>query len=420
MRFLHLLTLSLALVMLAGCEQKKPESVAPESEKVSLFKEGKGILFSEETKKLFGVEMAEVSEKPVQRRFQKTAQVYRAGSESIPASAMLLFSGEEAKELRVSEPVKLQAGDAPEISGTLVRLDTQVHSVLGQVEALVEFADPQQRYPAGAFVTATFTNGEAKTVLVVPESSLLTTADGSYVYRGKSPLRNRCADAGASARENRDLVTFGRGGKLRPGPAGANTQPSDSPGGGAVMSKRDIAQELDNCRHLARRRYSYVAFPIQHQNFVDSHEVRHVVSGTSANPDVWLSDARRQSLGLSEPSACIANGWGGAGERQQYSLGKWATRATAAVFINDAESGLLHDFDVWLEKLAPHEPTSQYHHNRTGEDNADAHLKRQVMGREVVVAVTNGSLDLGPWEQIYYGEFDGRRRKRVLVKIIGE
>ena len=186
------------------------------------------------------------------------------------------------------------------------------------------------------------------------------------------------------------------------------------------MSKRDIAQELDNCRHLARRRYSYVAFPIQRQNFVDSHEVRHVVSGTSANPDVWLSDARRQSLGLSEPSACIANGWGGAGERQQYSLGKWATRATAAVFINDAESGLLHDFDVWLEKLAPHEPTSQYHHNRTGEDNADAHLKRQVMGREVVVAVTNGSLDLGPWEQIYYGEFDGRRRKRVLVKIIGE
>ncbi len=93
---------------------------------------------------------------------------------------------------------------------------------------------------------------------------------------------------------------------------------------------------------------------------------------------------------------------------------------TASVFINDAESGLINDFDEWLESLAPHKPTSKYSHNRTGEDNADAHLKRQVMGREVVVAVTNGRLDFGPWEQIYYGEFDGRRRKRVLVKIIGE
>ena len=97
-----------------------------------------------------------------------------------------------------------------------------------------------------------------------------------------------------------------------------------------------------------------------------------------------------------------------------------AMHITASVFINDAEDGLLHDYDVWLEKLAPHEPTSQYQHNRTGEDNADAHLKRQVMGREVVVAITKGELDLGPWEQIFYGEFDGRRRKRVLVKIIGE
>ena len=93
---------------------------------------------------------------------------------------------------------------------------------------------------------------------------------------------------------------------------------------------------------------------------------------------------------------------------------------TASVFINDDESGLHHDYDAWLEGLAPHEPTSQYWHNRTGEDNADAHLKRQVMGREVVVAVTDGRLDFGTWEQIFYGEFDGRRRKRVLVKIIGE
>jgi len=97
-----------------------------------------------------------------------------------------------------------------------------------------------------------------------------------------------------------------------------------------------------------------------------------------------------------------------------------AMHITASVFINDDESGLHHDYEVWLEKLAPHEPIHQYWHNRTGEDNADAHLKRQVMGREVVVAVTEGRLDFGPWEQIFYGEFDGRRRKRVLVKIIGE
>ncbi|MBN1872054.1 MAG: YjbQ family protein [Candidatus Omnitrophica bacterium] len=97
-----------------------------------------------------------------------------------------------------------------------------------------------------------------------------------------------------------------------------------------------------------------------------------------------------------------------------------AMHITASVYINDAENGLIQDFDDWLEKLAPHEPVSHYRHNRTMEDNADAHLKRQVMGREVVVAITKGRLDLGPWEQIYYGEFDGRRRKRVLAKIIGE
>jgi secondary thiamine-phosphate synthase enzyme len=97
-----------------------------------------------------------------------------------------------------------------------------------------------------------------------------------------------------------------------------------------------------------------------------------------------------------------------------------AMHITASVFINDDESGLHQDYEKWLEELAPHEPVSQYHHNRTGEDNADAHLKRQVMGREVVVAVSHGRLDFGPWEQIFYGEFDGQRRKRVLVKIIGE
>jgi secondary thiamine-phosphate synthase enzyme len=96
-----------------------------------------------------------------------------------------------------------------------------------------------------------------------------------------------------------------------------------------------------------------------------------------------------------------------------------AMHITASVFINDDESGLHHDFDVWLEKLAPHEPVSGYRHN-TGEVNADAHMKRQIMGREVVVAVTGGKLHLGPWEQIFYGEFDGQRRKRVLIKIIGD
>jgi secondary thiamine-phosphate synthase enzyme len=97
-----------------------------------------------------------------------------------------------------------------------------------------------------------------------------------------------------------------------------------------------------------------------------------------------------------------------------------AMHITASVYINDAESGLIEDYDDWLEQLAPHEPTEKYRHNRTGEDNADAHLKRQIMGREVVVAITDGRLDFGPWEQIFYAEFDGRRKKRVLVKVIGE
>lgn len=97
-----------------------------------------------------------------------------------------------------------------------------------------------------------------------------------------------------------------------------------------------------------------------------------------------------------------------------------AMHITSSVFINDNETGLHHDYEKWLEQLAPHEPIDQYEHNRTGEDNADAHLKRQIMGREVVVAITKGKLDFGPWEQIFYGEFDGRRSKRVLVKLIGE
>jgi len=97
-----------------------------------------------------------------------------------------------------------------------------------------------------------------------------------------------------------------------------------------------------------------------------------------------------------------------------------AMHISASVFINDDERGLHHDFTQWLERLAPHEPVSQWRHNDTGEDNADSHIKRQVMGREVVVAITGGTLDFGPWEQIFYGEFDGKRNKRVLVKVIGE
>jgi len=97
-----------------------------------------------------------------------------------------------------------------------------------------------------------------------------------------------------------------------------------------------------------------------------------------------------------------------------------AMHITASVFINDDESGLHQDYEKWLERLAPHAPIDQYRHNDTGEDNADAHMKRQIMGREVVVAITDGELDFGPWEQIFYGEFDGRRKKRVLIKVIGE
>ncbi len=116
-----------------------------------------------------------------------------------------------------------------------------------------------------------------------------------------------------------------------------------------------------------------------------------------------------------EVAACVA----ASGVREGLVLVN-AMHITASVFINDDERGLHHDYTQWLEKLAPHAPINQYRHNDTGEDNADAHMKRQIMGREVVVAITNGQLDFGTWEQIFYGEFDGRRRKRVLVKVIGE
>jgi secondary thiamine-phosphate synthase enzyme len=137
----------------------------------------------------------------------------------------------------------------------------------------------------------------------------------------------------------------------------------------------------------------------------------------SYRKELWFEvPARRALINItSEVNACLKE----SGIREGLALVN-AMHITASVFINDDESGLHQDYDRWLEKLAPHEPTTQYLHNRTGEDNADAHMKRQIMGREVVVAITAGKLDFGPWEQIFYGEFDGQRRKRVLVKIIGE
>jgi secondary thiamine-phosphate synthase enzyme len=137
----------------------------------------------------------------------------------------------------------------------------------------------------------------------------------------------------------------------------------------------------------------------------------------SFRQELWFEiSSRRGFVNItSQVERCLA----ASGVREGLCLVN-AMHITASVFINDDESGLHHDYETWLEGLAPHAPTSRYRHNETGEDNADAHLKRQVMGREVVVAISGGKLDFGPWEQIFYGEFDGRRRKRVLVKIIGE
>jgi secondary thiamine-phosphate synthase enzyme len=138
---------------------------------------------------------------------------------------------------------------------------------------------------------------------------------------------------------------------------------------------------------------------------------------TSHREELWFET--RERLEFVNITAQVAAAVRKSGVRDGLCLVN-AMHITASVFINDDESGLHRDFEKWLEQLAPHEPVSGYQHNRTGEDNADAHLKRQVMGREVVVAITSGKLDFGPWEQIFYGEFDGRRKKRALVKIIGE
>lgn len=137
----------------------------------------------------------------------------------------------------------------------------------------------------------------------------------------------------------------------------------------------------------------------------------------SYRKELWFeAQSRRELINITpEVEQCLAD----SGIREGLCLVN-AMHITASVFINDDEGGLHSDYEKWLEELAPEKPHSQYRHNRTGEDNADAHLKRTIMGREVVVAITSGRLDFGPWEQIFYGEFDGLRRKRVLVKIIGE
>jgi secondary thiamine-phosphate synthase enzyme len=137
----------------------------------------------------------------------------------------------------------------------------------------------------------------------------------------------------------------------------------------------------------------------------------------SYREELWFeTKTRRAYINITSQVAAAVKK---SGIRQGFCLVN-AMHITASVYINDDESGLIQDYDDFLERLAPHEPVAQYRHNQTGEDNGDAHLKRQIMGREVVVAVTDGKLDFGPWEQIFYGEFDGRRRKRVLIKIIGE
>lgn len=137
----------------------------------------------------------------------------------------------------------------------------------------------------------------------------------------------------------------------------------------------------------------------------------------SYRKEIWMNvPARRAFVNLTpQVQECLRE----SGIQEGLALVN-AMHISASVFINDDEPGLHRDFEQWLEKLAPHAPVEQYRHNDTGEDNADAHIKRQIMGRETVVAVTGGRLDFGPWEQIFYGEFDGRRKKRVLVKIIGE
>lgn len=182
MRPKWVLLLMLMAAAPTGCKQS--QKVESEGVSISLFKTGKGVLFSEGTKKLFGLEVAEVTEKPMQNRVEKMAQVYRTGSGGGPSSALLLLEVDEAATVAAGKAMQIRAakGEKPELPGKLVRLDRQSTAALGQVEGVIEFVDPQQVFTTGEFVIAAFTTGEPKPVLVVPESAVLLTADGSYVY----------------------------------------------------------------------------------------------------------------------------------------------------------------------------------------------------------------------------------------------
>ena len=190
--------LVLMAVALTGC--REAEKPASESVSVSLFKQGKGVLFSEETKKLFGVEVAEVVEKPMQHRVERAAQVYRAAADGGPSSAVLLLEAEEAAALTAGKPVQIRRERKPELPGKIVRLDGRAEAALGQVEGIVEFADPQKEFGVGQPVTVAFTIGEPKQALVVPESAVLVASDGSYVYavNGTHLTRTRVKTAAVS------------------------------------------------------------------------------------------------------------------------------------------------------------------------------------------------------------------------------
>ena len=172
----RLLCLLFAAAFLTGCHSRMEESGAAT---VSLFQEGKGVWFSDETKKLFGLEITEVSEKPVEGRVEKTAQVYREGAS---ADAILLLTRDETKGMNPGQRVMLRSDAGEQTLGTLARLDSQTEAALGQIEAIVEFSDPNRRFPIGSFLTATVTNGETRSVFVVSQSAVLAAADGDYVY----------------------------------------------------------------------------------------------------------------------------------------------------------------------------------------------------------------------------------------------
>ena len=204
MKIKHLLAMFvLAALLSAGCNSKPDESAASEGETntVALFQEGKGVRFTDETKTLFGIEVAEVAEKPMQRRVQRTAQVYRAADDGGTAGAIVRLATNESADVKVGQSVRLTADskDSAQFSGRLARLDTQTLPIFGEVEALVEFADSNRRCAVGDVLTAAF-DGEINPKLVVPESALLFAADGSYVYTvNGTHLTRTCVKAGATS-----------------------------------------------------------------------------------------------------------------------------------------------------------------------------------------------------------------------------